>query len=438
MLLNFSRRGRKSKTPSGRRPAWTAGGRLAEPADTGPLKDAIRRWQNQGDLEGQLADARLKLGKSPEAGCRASARLPLWFGTLEELEKIAVPPGEAIERFAAQEMPRKSPGCLNEEIEELQNRCNAAEQKLEHIQLEERCPQKRTWQPRGRCVTWAALGARRVARGLPQPPTAGRVLRIFPPRPIWPRHFHAASRRRMKSPTGFAGRQVGLHSEPGSSPNVTPWSGNAEGSPSGSHWPPPSVRRSPPSGKLARRSAGMEPLSPQGMQAWILQQRNLMQQAEAVRSQQDAVEQIVSRIQTLRSELAQCLDDLNRPDATCGGGVPPAQNAAETAASQDNTLHAWLQRARDGARPICGGGRPQGEAAPRTPEIGERLEHGQAKAERAEADLNTWRRQWAMAIEPLGLGPDTLPEMADHVLAQTTEIFAAAARPRIYAIASRA
>ena len=399
---------------------------LAEPADTGPLKDAIRRAQNQGDLEGQLADARLKLGKLQKQAAVDLARLPLWSGTLEELEKIAVPPGEAIERFAAQESAaEKSLGRLNEEIEELQNRCNAAEQKLEQIQLEGEVP---TEEDLAAARQVRDLGWRLVLEGWregsPNPQRLAEFLAHFPATPdlaqAFPRSIEAADeisdrlRReasRVAQRAGLVAERHALERERGRVAERLALAA-AEREKIAAEW------------KACWRPAGMEPLSPQGMQAWILQQRNLMQQAEAVRSQQDAVEQIVSRIQTLRSELAQCLDDLNRPDATCGAGVPPAQNAAETAASQDNTLHAWLQRAETALDRFAA-------AADRREKLHrelQKLENGwntaQAKAERAEADLNTWRRQWAMAIEPLGLGPDTLPEMADHVLAQTTEIFA--------------
>jgi len=63
------------------------------------LRDLIRRIQKQGDLEKALAQAKTGLRAEEDRAGLDLRQLPLWSGTLEFLEALAVPGGETIERF---------------------------------------------------------------------------------------------------------------------------------------------------------------------------------------------------------------------------------------------------------------------------------------------------------------------------------------------------
>jgi uncharacterized protein YhaN len=72
---------------------------LAPPRPTEFLELALRQALDQGDLEGSLEAARVKLAQAEAQAARALAQLPYWTGTLEDLQAAAVPTAEAVDRF---------------------------------------------------------------------------------------------------------------------------------------------------------------------------------------------------------------------------------------------------------------------------------------------------------------------------------------------------
>ena len=85
---------------------------LPPEGDAAALKDAVRRAQGQGDLEATLAAAAAEAGRLQKQAQTMLRRLPFWSGTLDELERLAVPSLETVGRFetelaeAEQEMRR--------------------------------------------------------------------------------------------------------------------------------------------------------------------------------------------------------------------------------------------------------------------------------------------------------------------------------------------
>ncbi|NQT19642.1 MAG: AAA family ATPase, partial [Planctomycetes bacterium] len=71
----------------------------SEPApDVSELKAAVRRARRKGDPESQMAESCAKMQKTRSQAERGLKALPLWDGTLEQLEALSVPMLETIER----------------------------------------------------------------------------------------------------------------------------------------------------------------------------------------------------------------------------------------------------------------------------------------------------------------------------------------------------
>ena len=71
--------------------------RLAE-----ALGEAVKQAQAQGDLESQLASSRAELAGLEHQAAVELQGLPLWSGSLDELESLAVPSNATLDRFEAE------------------------------------------------------------------------------------------------------------------------------------------------------------------------------------------------------------------------------------------------------------------------------------------------------------------------------------------------
>ena len=91
---------------------------LPPPRETGPLERALKHSRDLGDLDGALEAAHMRLALAEQQAARALAQLPLWTGTLDQLDSARLPGGETIDRFEAEfadldarrEHPRRRPG----------------------------------------------------------------------------------------------------------------------------------------------------------------------------------------------------------------------------------------------------------------------------------------------------------------------------------------
>ena len=226
--------------------------RLEEPRDAGPLKDAIRRTQNQGDLESQLADARAKLGSLRERAAVELSRLPLWSRALAELEKIAVPAVETVDRFAAQFTAADQVlARLAEEIEQCKVRRSETAQKLEQLELEGEVPTEedlaaaralrdRGWQLVRDVWQQGPLAAERLAEFLARFPTEPGLAEAFT------RSIEAADEisDQLRREANRVAQRAGWW------PSSTPSNDRRSGQPNSASWPSLSAKSSSTRGRL--------------------------------------------------------------------------------------------------------------------------------------------------------------------------------------------
>ena len=165
--------------------------------------------------------------------------------------------------------------------------------------------------------------------------------------------------------------------------------------------------------------AGIDPLPPREMQAWIQRQQGLVQQAQTIRQRTASLEQLEEQIAAHCRQLQSCLDDLL-----------PVGNAS---VALRRVASAWVRSSARGtsrrrfptvsssprSTPCSPAATPCWSRSRTTAESRRQLEReknrlakavtqAEAKAVQAEADLTEWRAQWTAAIQPLGLPADSI------------------------------
>ena len=154
--------------------------------------------------------------------------------------------------------------------------------------------------------------------------------------------------------------------------------------------------------------SGIEPRRPREMRAWRQAYQALLQQAEAIRTQQQSLDQLQQRIASHGRQLQQVLGQWGVPAGEAGGTLAELLARGQAMADQ---LQARAVRRQQLVRSVQ--------------QLHQRGEVARQRAQGAEAELQNWRESWAQAMEPLGLNQDTIPAAANAVLGQIGEMFAA-------------
>lgn len=104
--------------------------------DSTPLRTALRAFAGFRELELRLAQDRANVAQSERQAQSALKRLPRWRGELDQLEKLAVPSAETVDRFenelGAAEQEIKS---LDQRTAQLADNAREIEQNLERLRL---------------------------------------------------------------------------------------------------------------------------------------------------------------------------------------------------------------------------------------------------------------------------------------------------------------
>jgi uncharacterized protein YhaN len=385
------------------RAAWES---LAAPRDAGPLKQALRQAQSEGDLDQALAEAEARARRLEEQAAVGLARLGLWSGTLEQLERLAVPSAETVDRF-------------DKELADVDRRVALAEAKLRQVhdaraEIERQIAETRS---QGHVPSEEDLAAARRLRDQGwqlvvaawQGPAASAerlagFLAQFPDRELAAAYAEAVRvadelsdrlRReadRVASLASLTARAVGLDRQAevatGELASLV-----AERDLLESHW------------RACWRPAGMVPGRPREMRAWLAAWRALADAAEAIRRERHEAERIAQRIDAHRTRLADVLAELQEPVAA------------------DATLASRLARAASLVEQIETAAVRREELEKSIRQLHQRQAAAEARARQADAELAQWRNRWGIAVEPLGLTADATPAVANAVLAQIQELF---------------
>lgn len=114
---------------------------LSEPVDVEPMKTAIAAAQRLGDIDKQIERLTRDLERSQDDADRRTAQLPLWPGTLQQIETLPVPSPETVLRFASEfDGLKKHRDQINDAARKLDDDIATAERDLRTIELDADVP----------------------------------------------------------------------------------------------------------------------------------------------------------------------------------------------------------------------------------------------------------------------------------------------------------
>jgi uncharacterized protein YhaN len=382
---------------------------LETPRPLGPLKDAIRRVQGLGNLPQQAADIRAELARRQQQAAIDLQRLPYWAGTLEELEPLRVPAGETIDRFEKDfALAEQQSELLQTRLAEARDAQADVERQLDQSRREGEVPDEEDLDAARRLrdegwrlvlESWQQGSAddRRLAEFLAAFAAAADLAAAYAQAVA--RADQCADRLRREA--GRVATRAGLlarHEALGR--QIAAFSQQA----AEAHLAEHALQQAWQALWLAAR---IEPGRPREMRAWLQRQQSLVEEAAAIRARRGELQRIEDSAKSAREQLGDALAALAAPPPNADTQLPALLDCCQAVVDRFEAAHAQRQQLQNSVR-----------------ELGERLSATTGRAERAVADLAQWRQQWAMAIEPLGVPPDTAPAAVNQVVTQTAEMFA--------------
>jgi uncharacterized protein YhaN len=154
--------------------------------------------------------------------------------------------------------------------------------------------------------------------------------------------------------------------------------------------------------------AAITPLSPRGMGSWLNRHEKLLQRAERVREARHQLKHLDDRIDTQSMALHQALERLGAPGAT-----------------PDQTLNSLLGRGEAVLEAIDTVARQRQELQKHRTTAAQELEEARREQQQAADLLERWQVEWTAAVAGLGLDGKALPVEANAILEVLDELLKA-------------
>jgi uncharacterized protein YhaN len=387
---------------------WAQKNRVLEetvvPSDAGELARALDRAHGQGDLEASLHSETTALRGVQEQATGELERLTLWSGTLEQLESLSVPSFETVETFESElNTMGNEQALLRTQSEENRQWGAKLEGEVQALRLGGTVPMEaelekaRDYRERGWGFVrhaWREGGSdseKEKAFDPEQPLAEAYEQSVADADDIADRLRREADR--VAKLAGLLADREGCE-EKAKVLEKQKASITARLEVCQRRW------------REAWQPAGIVPLSPKEMRAWLTRHAALLAQVSEVREHRYTVEQLQQRLGEHADELSKAMRVLDEP----------VRGEAERFSAFVLRSNACLQRLKDIAQ----------ERANLENEV-KRLAAENEKATRArdkaQRDLDVWQREWQKAIAPLGLASDTSAEEASAVLEKLDTLF---------------
>ncbi len=375
--------------------------------DPAALHAALRAAQSEGDLEARLGEHQRQIARLTRDAHSALRRLGLWSGPWEALETLPLPVDETLDRFdrlmreAEQALAR-----LDEEQQAKRKQYDRARRDLEAMALEGDVPTEAELDAaRGhRDAGWELIRAAWLGPGA-NPDRWAQYLG----RPATPHDLADAFSRSITKADELADR---LRREADRVAKQAQLVALSKAAQEELHAAEQRYRQA--AGHLEQlrqawaalwKPAGIQPLNPPEMRAWMGRYRELLRQIQTLREHQSQADALCQKIELHRRSLAERLAALGADGAVASESLAVllhrSQDLLETLQArtqQRQRLEAEIQRART------------------------QLQQAEREIQSAQEGLRAWEDQWSMALEPLGLDSRTPPEAALAVLHSLHEL----------------
>lgn len=372
---------------------------LAAPRDTTPLEEVLKRVRMHANLGERVAEAETEIQVRREGAETALAALGLWSGPLKDADKLPLPPEETLPRFEKfWDKAEGVRGKLDDGDERLREEAVQCAVQLEELRRQGEVPTEaelkvvRERRDRG----WKLV--RRA--WLEDADISGEAEEFDAARPLPEAYEHSVARAdaiadslrqeadRAAQLTQLLAQKERCEKEQQELARKREKLGERE-------------ERNEREWRALWASAGIEPLPPAEMRAWIGRHARVVEKIEGLRGaerERDALQELAERN---RRELSDALARL---------GEAPAADKEDLVALLERAEHI-VRKARETVEERK---RLEGEID----ELNEELERLQGEEKEAVAALEKWREYWQEAIAGLGLPENSGPEEAEAFLEQ--------------------
>jgi uncharacterized protein YhaN len=362
--------------------------------DTAELRLTGTQIVELGPLEAQLAELQSQAQAGEEKAVLARKQLPLWKGTLEQLEATAAPAETSIDRFARQFQELANQRTVTEQrLREAEKNIADIDGQLQELGLQQDVPTERDVEQarQDRQASWTEirkswLGTPAVRKAASA--QAAELATLFEQQTQTADTLADRLRREAERVARKAQLLTGRSNSVSQLEKLN------------------ATRIEEAHREAALQQSWTElwlplevtPLSPVEMRSWLEQRTRILGLAQEARSRHEQVARLSATIDTQRARLTSCLQAL-------GESVPPGESLANS-----------LKRARTLWQQLDKRAQTKQQLEKDRDELKRQHEAASRELRRAEEDFNSWREQWGRAVARLHLTADAHPDSANAYL----------------------
>ena len=377
---------------------------LGTPKDPGPIKKSLARLAKSGDLATALGEAEKAL-RNDEGQIRVLAqRLPLWTRTFEELDMVAVPSSETVSRFEDHFSEFKVLAAnLESRLADSRVELQDVEKQVEAIRLAGAVPTEEDLR-NGRDRREKGWGL--VKKAWLKGENVEEESRAYDPERDLAEAFEASveqadgtADRLRREAVRVAEYAALLVQKKNVEEEIARLEADREGAQQ-------SIARKTGEWKSSWSPAGIDPLTPREMRAWLEQYGKILQRLEKLGDQKISVDKLREQMAGYREELDQRLKDLGEKPATPGEDFGRLVERCE--AVRDKLEE--LARRKEGL---------ESKISSLSDDL---KKYAQTQAD-TEQGLREWQVGWSEAVKTQGMSERTAPDEALVTLSKFDELF---------------
>jgi len=381
---------------------------IGAPLAVDDLREAVERAKKYETLEDHYHSESEEIHIDQDSLKTALKKQMLWQGTLEELEKIFLPPIETIDTFENRfEEHQRKVYEFQSKIYELEDTLLEIEGQVTELQLEQDVPTENDLETarQHREDGWGLI--RCALDGCKETDeTLESFVKYFQPEDTLTGAYELSVQRadeladRLRREADRVARKAKLIADSETKKNKLAYWKNLFGEAK------KEVAEIRDLWNGLWKETGMSPGSPKEMRAWTHNQRVIVDKFLELRGRIAKADKLNKSIQMHRSKLNQCLNSISEPPAedveTLTDLIRRSQKIIE---EQEKLINEIKQSIRD----------KRG--------LEDELNEVKSQVEQIEEKLSQWQKQWADAIQPLGLEVDSRPAQANAVMEDLERLF---------------
>jgi len=377
-------------------------------SDTASLRRAVREVTQEGNLDERRSVQQTELQQAEEHSLRELKKLPLWTGTLEDLEQLALPLAETIDQFEdADRECRNAVTQAHKDLKRLRDEQEKLGTEQQSLQLERSVPTESELHElrNRRDEGWKLISLVLNGAGECELTGAAEFVQTFAPGKTLAEAFHACVlqsdelsdrlRRESDRVVRVAQLQAELDSMERQIDTQSDTCSQADDQ----------LQRHLLKWQQLWESVGIDPLTPREMNAWLRSAHELSSASRELRSLRQAVDATEEQIQTCRRQLQGALAE-----------------ASVDAPAETDQLKSLLAYVNDRLEELETANRSRESCEKEIHRISRELANAeQTCADAAEAETS-WQSDWGDAVAELNLDAASEPEVTSEQLQQIEEL----------------